>query len=74
MAPPILQTDPVLCHCFKVSESTVDHCLDSGATNVREVREACGAGGGCMGCRRRIQCYIEQRGQALQIANEGTLS
>jgi len=66
MAPPILQADPVLCHCFKVAESTVDQCITSGATNVREVREACGAGGGCMGCRRRIQCYIEQRCQSQQ--------
>ncbi len=67
MAPPVLQADPVICHCFQVAESTIDKCVTlMGATNVREVREACGAGGGCMGCRRRIQCHIERICQTRQ--------
>ncbi|WP_437227008.1 (2Fe-2S)-binding protein [Planctomicrobium sp. SH661] len=71
MAPPILQADQVLCHCFRVSASTVENCIVMhGATNVRDVREACGAGGGCMGCRRRIQCFIDAKRQSQQCMTQ----
>ncbi|WP_437187265.1 (2Fe-2S)-binding protein [Planctomicrobium sp. SH668] len=64
MSTPLLKADPILCRCFRVTESTVENCVTLlGATHVREVREACGAGGGCMGCRRRIQAFIDERRQ-----------
>jgi len=63
MTPPptLQQTSTVLCHCFRVTQATVEDCVTvMGATSVREVRDICGAGGGCMGCRRRIQAFIEK--------------
>ncbi|SFI18895.1 (2Fe-2S)-binding protein [Planctomicrobium piriforme] len=65
MAHTVAPADPVLCHCLQVRQSTVDDCVTLlGASTFLEVREACGAGGGCMSCRRRIQMMIERRNQA----------
>lgn len=53
--------DPVLCHCFKVRQSTVEDAVSIyGATSVQDVRQSCKAGGGCMACRRRIQNVIDE--------------
>jgi bacterioferritin-associated ferredoxin len=62
MSQTLSQTDPVVCHCLQVAESTIRDCVTLlGAASVTDVREACGAGGGCMGCRRRIQLLVEGR-------------
>lgn len=61
MSPHIAQPDAVLCHCLGVTASTVRDCVMLlGAESPREVKESCGAGGGCMACRQRIQCCIDQ--------------
>ncbi|WP_437191185.1 (2Fe-2S)-binding protein [Planctomicrobium sp. SH527] len=53
--------DPILCHCFKVRQSTVEDTVAIyGATTVQDVRQSCKAGGGCMACRRRIQNVIDE--------------
>jgi len=65
MASPVVAADPVLCHCFKVRQSTVQDVVTLlGADSVQDVRKACGAGSGCMACRRRIQNIIDQKQQA----------
>ncbi|HWL10330.1 MAG TPA: (2Fe-2S)-binding protein [Planctomicrobium sp.] len=62
MAQIVVAADPVLCHCFKVRQSTVTDLVTlMGADTVQDVRKACGAGGGCMACRRRIQNVIDQK-------------
>lgn len=60
MSQTISSTDQIICHCFKVTESTVRDCIELyQAESLTEVRSGCGAGSGCMACRRRIQCLIE---------------
>lgn len=60
-----LHHDPILCHCFQVTRSTIQDCVTLlGASSVRDVRNACGAGGGCMACRHRIQSVIDARHSA----------
>ena len=61
---PVVAADPILCHCFKVRQSTVVDCVTLlGATCMQDIRAACGAGSGCMACRRRIQNLIDQKKQ-----------
>lgn len=58
------QADPVICHCLQITQSAVIDCVNLfGANTVRDVKETCGAGGGCMACRRRIQSLIQARGE-----------
>lgn len=61
MPPTQTVTDPILCRCLKVTESTVRDCVTLyGAESIQEVKQACGAGTGCMACRRRILDMIKQ--------------
>lgn len=54
--------DPILCRCFQVRQSTIQDCVTLlGAKNFTDVRTTCGAGQGCMACRRRIQAILDQR-------------
>lgn len=65
MSQTLSAADPIVCHCLKVTESTVRDCIDLyGAESVQEVRSGCGAGSGCMACRRRIQCLIDSQRSA----------
>lgn len=48
-----------LCHCLKVSHDQVRHAVDfHGCESVDEVTSACGAGGGCTACHRRIRSML----------------
>ena len=48
--------DPIVCHCLKVSESTLrDAIAICGAASVRELCRDTGAGGGCTACHARIR-------------------
>lgn len=72
MPPKATLSDPVVCHCLQVTESTIVDCVTLfGASSVRDVKESCGAGGGCMACRRRIQCLIQSRGSETRRLPQG---
>ncbi len=46
--------DPIICHCFKIKESTVKDAIANGATSVEDVMAATKAGSACGGCKRKI--------------------
>ncbi|MCA8996972.1 MAG: (2Fe-2S)-binding protein [Planctomycetaceae bacterium] len=55
-----LSSDPIVCRCLNVTESTVrDAIVLYGAETVCDVKRSSGAGSGCMACRRRIQCLLQ---------------
>jgi len=60
----------ILCHCMGVSDKSVRHAIQSGASSVRDVARACGAGTGCGGCRPLIQELIrtEQHGTSRPVS------
>ncbi|WP_437203430.1 (2Fe-2S)-binding protein [Planctomicrobium sp. SH664] len=61
MSQAAVQSDPILCRCLQVRLSTVNDCVVLlGAETTLEVRDACGAGAGCMACVRRIKNLIEE--------------
>jgi bacterioferritin-associated ferredoxin len=49
----------LICHCHAVNDRTIRQCVDAGARSGNEIREACGAGGTCGGCRQQIDRLIE---------------
>jgi bacterioferritin-associated ferredoxin len=60
----------LICHCHAVNDQTIRRCVDAGARCGNEVREACGAGGSCGGCRPAIDRLVELHSDA-QNAIEG---
>jgi bacterioferritin-associated ferredoxin len=55
---PIHTVTMLICHCHAVNDQTIRRCVDAGARSGHDVREACGAGGGCGGCRPAIDRLI----------------
>jgi len=52
--------ETLICTCFFVSEQTIEHEIKSGGlTTVREVTNACNAGGGCGSCQPLIVEILE---------------
>jgi bacterioferritin-associated ferredoxin len=60
----------ILCHCKGVSDKSVRSAIRCGASSVRDVARACGAGTGCGGCRPLIQELIrtEQHGTSRPVS------
>ena len=51
-----------LCHCLKVTPDQVRDIVDfHGCGSVDEVTNACGAGGGCTACHRKIRAMLGGR-------------
>ena len=48
----------IVCHCRAVSHRVVDEVVAGGAVDVEAVTAACGAGGDCRGCHRRIEAAL----------------
>jgi bacterioferritin-associated ferredoxin len=61
----------LVCHCHAVNDHTIRRCVNDGARSGTDVREACGAGGTCGGCRPTIDRLIELHHDA-QNAIQGT--
>lgn len=51
----------IVCHCRAVNHRQIEAAALCGATSVRDIVAACGAGGVCGGCRPAIE---EMLGQA----------
>ena len=49
----------LVCHCEAVRERTIVKAIRAGASTVDDVTRACGAGGGCGGCRPAIEQLID---------------
>jgi bacterioferritin-associated ferredoxin len=49
----------LVCKCLRVTESEVIAAIRAGgATTVNDVKDATGAGSGCMCCRRELKRYL----------------
>lgn len=64
LAPPVTkadpQADPLICHCFRVTESVIKRAIHVfQAVEVEAVMEITQAGGGCRACHCRIDRLIE---------------
>ncbi len=59
---------PVLvCHCRAVNDRQIEAAALCGATSVREIVGACGAGGVCGGCRPVIQEILSETETPLPV-------
>jgi NAD(P)H-nitrite reductase large subunit len=51
----------VLCHCLKISHGEVSEAIElHGCDSIEHVTNACGAGGGCTACHRRIRALLNR--------------
>jgi bacterioferritin-associated ferredoxin len=50
----------IICLCEGVSEREVNQAIKEGARSIRDIRRACGAGGGCGGCHDQLLELLEQ--------------
>jgi bacterioferritin-associated ferredoxin len=63
----------LVCHCHAVNDQTIRRCVNDGARSRHEVREACGAGSSCGGCRPAIERLIDLRhGAQTAVESSGT--
>jgi bacterioferritin-associated ferredoxin len=62
----------IVCHCRAVSDRQVAVAIDSGAREVAEVAEACGAGTECFGCHRRINDMLEAVEGAARVLQQAS--
>jgi bacterioferritin-associated ferredoxin len=49
----------IVCHCRAVSDREVVAAAESGARDVADVADACGAGAECYGCHSRIDALLQ---------------
>lgn len=55
----------LVCHCRAVNDRQIEAAALCGASTVREIVSACGAGGVCGGCRPVIEEILEEAAVAL---------
>ena len=58
----------LVCHCRAVNDRQIEAAALCGATTVREIVSACGAGGVCGGCRPAIEEILDGTPLALPAA------
>lgn len=58
-----------LCHCLGVHADEIRHAIEDGQLeSVRQVTQACGAGGGCTACHRHIKRLIAESAATQEMA------
>jgi bacterioferritin-associated ferredoxin len=57
----------LVCHCRAVNDRQIEAAALCGATTVREIVSACGAGGVCGGCRPAIEEILDETAIALPV-------
>jgi len=58
----------LVCHCHSVTDRTIRDAVRAGADDANAVGSACGAGTGCGGCRKLVECIVEAERQAPAVA------
>lgn len=50
----------IVCLCEGVSDREVRSACRKGASNLKKIERACGAGGGCGGCHRQLHDILDE--------------
>ncbi len=50
----------IVCSCHGITDREIRQHVRAGARTARQVAEACGAGGGCGGCRPVVSEILEE--------------
>lgn len=61
-----------VCLCMAVNCSTVRAAIDSGATSVKQITAACGAGKDCTMCQRNLRALLRDHLASQSPAEEPT--
>jgi bacterioferritin-associated ferredoxin len=57
-------TDPVICRCLQVRQSTVVRAVEEGARSLCQLACTTGAGGGCTACHRKLRSFFAAKRRA----------
>jgi bacterioferritin-associated ferredoxin len=57
----------IVCHCRAVSDREVVAAAESGAREITDVVDACGAGAECHGCHARIDALLQAMDERLVL-------
>jgi bacterioferritin-associated ferredoxin len=49
----------IVCLCRAISDRAIQRAIDAGATTVKQVGQACGAGTGCGACKVQISQMLQ---------------
>jgi len=53
--------EEIICQCFQVSDVTIKGYIKSrNLTDIEQITDVCGAGGGCQSCHMLLQLFIDQ--------------
>ena len=52
----------VVCHCLAVNDRVIREQIESGAVDLTDVAERCGAGARCGGCQPLIAALLAEQG------------
>lgn len=54
--------EEIICQCFQVSDVTIKGYIKSrNLTEIEQITDVCGAGGGCQSCHMLLQLFIDQQ-------------
>ncbi|MGH9190286.1 MAG: (2Fe-2S)-binding protein [Acidimicrobiales bacterium] len=51
-----------ICHCLAVTDRSIRRAIESGAHDIDEVGDRCGAGTGCGGCHLALRELLAEYG------------
>ena len=64
----------IVCFCHGINERALDNVIDAGASSVREIGDACGAGTDCGSCANRLRRALKRREGVSQETERAPLS
>lgn len=59
-----------VCLCVAVNTSTVREAIDRGATSVKQITAACGAGKDCTMCQRNLRALLREHFASMPTTEE----
>lgn len=64
----------IVCFCHGINDRALEKIIDNGATTVRDIGDACGAGTDCGSCANRLRRTLKRRQAVVQETERAPLS
>lgn len=62
----------IVCSCHAINDAALESIVEAGASNMREVGDACGAGTDCGRCCRDIARLLQRKRSAVRPVGQDT--
>ena len=64
----------IVCFCHGINDRALERIIDNGASSVRAIGDACGAGTDCGSCARKLRRALDRRQAVVQETERAPLS